>query len=47
MSGNDGEMAGKGHKSQVQKMTVMGDTLISISMDDTVLFSSATERTYG
>ncbi|KAL5016920.1 hypothetical protein ScPMuIL_006509 [Solemya velum] len=47
MSGNDGEMAGKGHGSQVQKMTVMGDTLISIGLDDTVIFSSARERTYG
>lgn len=47
---NTGEcekVSGKGHGNQVSDMTIAGDWLISVSMDDTVRYTSITSNEYG
>lgn len=46
-SGLDDEIVGKGHSTQIQDLTVSGDNLISISMDDSIRFTSITSKQYG
>ncbi|ESO90974.1 hypothetical protein LOTGIDRAFT_191449 [Lottia gigantea] len=43
----DDEMQGKGHSNQVSDMKIVDDTLVTIGMDDTIRFSSASEKKYG
>lgn len=46
-SGLDDEIVGKGHSTQIQDLTVSGDNLISVSMDDTIRFTSISSKQYG
>ncbi|XP_069139831.1 actin-interacting protein 1-like [Argopecten irradians] len=42
----DGEMEGKGHSNQVTDCRVSGDTLVTVGMDDCIMFSSAQTKQY-
>ncbi|GAB1607841.1 actin-interacting protein 1-like [Argonauta hians] len=46
VSGLDNRVAGKPHNSQIQDLTVSGDILISVSMDDTIRFTSTASMQY-
>ncbi|KAK6185852.1 hypothetical protein SNE40_007998 [Patella caerulea] len=43
----DDELIGNGHANQVTDMVITEDTLTSISIDDTIKFSSVSSKSYG
>ncbi|XP_052831609.1 actin-interacting protein 1 [Octopus bimaculoides] len=47
VNGLDDRIVGKPHQSQIQDLVVSGDNLISISMDDTIRFTSISSMQYG
>ncbi len=46
-SGENDMMIGKGHSNQVMDMALCEDTLVTASMDDSLIFSSVSSKQYG
>jgi len=46
-TGANQKLEGKGHTNQINQLVVAGDNLISAAKDDSVRFTSATQRTFG
>ena len=47
VGGNCEVMQGSGHSNQVQDMKIVGDSLVTVGMDDCLIISSASSKQYG